>query len=153
MCVGKECGTFRVYEISEITAVSQWSGTSGKPPADEGRIFSVNDLGSERSTNEAKAKFAEGINNRWGTPAHSGEACKNGCRCVKTTEEVGEGSENETRPWRQPMTLSNGAKIIVRGTYKKKFKDYKGKCDADDEVGQPISWEKPKPRARKKRKA
>ncbi len=141
MCVGKNCGTFRVYVTSEPTAEEYWRGLETTPPDDEDDIKPLTDINNENIRNEAIAKYKQGIENRWGAPAHSGEECPNGCRCVMTTEQIGEDSVEEVRPWRQPMTLSNGARMVVRGTYKKKFGDYKGECDSNDEVGEPISWE------------
>jgi len=142
MCVGKDCGTFRVYKTTEITAVDFWTGGDAEVPANAANIFGFNRLGNDRRREEARAKFEQGIRRRWDDkPVHGGDNCQEKCRCVMTNEQVGAESIEETRPWRQPMTLAGDhAPIVVRGTYKRTFKDYKGKCDSDDEVGEPISW-------------
>ncbi|CAN5224417.1 hypothetical protein BH10PSE9_BH10PSE9_22610 [soil metagenome] len=141
MCVGKDCGTFRVYAISDIAIKDLWLGVSGDPPTDPKDIFGIEGLRNQKQRDEAIAKFAAGLHRRWDPPVHAGETCKGKCRCVRTQEEIGKGSEPETREWRQPMTLPTGnLMLVVRGTYKFSFRDYKGKCDSNDEVGEPISW-------------
>ena len=145
MCVGKDCGTFRVYKTSEITVVDLWFGRDVEPPNDKTKIYGLDGLGNDRQRNEAKEKFEQGIRRRWDNQqVHGGDDCPEKCRCVMTNEQVGEESVAETRPWRQPMVLTNGnAPVVIRGTYKRTFRDYKGKCDSNDEVGEPISWDEP----------
>lgn len=143
MCADKECGTFRVYTTSGHSATDWWlerngSGTNGTtPPANPADINAV--AGNPRQ-GEMEAKYKEGNERHWAKPRHFGADCQAGCRCVQTTEKVGEESVPEERPWRQPMTLTGNVKVVVRGKYKIKFQDFKGKCDINDEVGEPISY-------------
>ncbi len=150
MCGDKECGPFRVYEISDIKPGKWWfsdnSRPNHQPPENDADTYPVTEegdsqLGSERMANEAKAKFALGLTRRWGTPRALSDECGENCRCVRTEEQIGQPSVTEERSWRQPMSLDHHPDIVVMGTYKIRFTDYKGKCDSGDQVGEPISWD------------
>ena len=135
MCVGEECGRYRVYSTSEMNAREYWLGTDAAVPADSAKIRPFpSGLPNREHEQEANRHFRDGLTRKWRTPVHVGNKCPGSCRCVKTDEKIGGASELETRVWRQPVVIGT-SEYVISGTYTLKFQDYRATCDDATEEG------------------
>lgn len=135
MCVGEECGRYRIYSFSEMNAKQMWLGNDAAIPADPADILPFpRGLTNPAHESDAMRHFRDGLAKKWRKPVHVGAKCPGDCRCVKTDEKVGGASDLETRVWRQRVEIDS-VQYVISGTYALKFQDYRATCDDDDEEG------------------